>query len=168
LITDHSKDSLLNYISPEIIETYQRRLNSAKRGGDSYTQTRSLWVTSFSEMVKPMYDSGINILAGSDSGPFNSFTYPGNSIHKELELLVNAGLTPQEALITSIINGPKFIGLESEYGSIESGKIADLLILEENPLEDISNTQTIYSVVAKGKRFSNSSLNQLMKSIKTE
>jgi imidazolonepropionase-like amidohydrolase len=168
LITDHSKDSLLNYISPEIIETYQRRLNSAKRGGDSYTQTRSLWVTSFSEMVKPMYDSGINILAGSDSGPFNSFTYPGNSIHKELELLVNAGLTPQEALITSIINGPKFFGLESEYGSIESGKIADLLILEENPLEDISNTQTIYSVVAKGKRFSNSSLNQLMKSIKTE
>lgn len=166
LITDHSEDSLLNYISPDIIETYQRRLNSAKRGGHSYTQTRSLWVTSFSNMVKPMYDSGINILAGSDSGPYNSFTYPGQSLHKELELLVNAGLTPQEALITSVINGPKFFGLENQYGSIESGKMADLLILEQNPLEDITNTSTIYNVVAGGKWYSKKALNDLMNSIK--
>ncbi len=166
LITDHSEDSLLNYISPDIIETYQRRLNSAKRGGDSYTQTRSLWVTSFSNMVKPMYDSGINILAGSDSGPYNSFTYPGQSLHKELELLANAGLTPLEALITSVINGPKFFGLENQYGSIESGKMADLLILEQNPLEDITNTSTIYNVVAGGKWYSKKALNDLMNSIK--
>ncbi|MFY0697231.1 MAG: amidohydrolase family protein [Balneola sp.] len=166
LITDHSEDSLLNYISPDIIETYQRRLNSAKRGGDSYTQTRSLWVTSFSNMVKPMYDSGVNILAGSDSGPFNSFTYPGQSLHKELELLVNAGLTPQEALITSVINGPKFFGLENEYGSIEAGKMADLLILEQNPLEDITNTSSVYNVVAGGKWYSENALNDLMNSIK--
>jgi len=166
LITDHSEDSLLNYISPKIIETYQRRLNSAKRGGDSYTQTRSLWVTSFSNMVKPMYDSGINILAGSDSGPFNSFTYPGLSLHKELELLVNAGLTPQEALITSVINGPKFFGLENQYGSIEPYKMADLLILEQNPLEDITNTSSIYNVVADGKWYSENALNDLMNSIK--
>ncbi len=167
LITDHSKDSLLNYISPEITETYQRRLNSAKRGGDSYTQTRSLWVTSFSNMVKPMYDSGINILAGSDSGPFNSFTYPGQSLHKELELLVNAGLTPQEALITSVMNGPKFFGLDNLYGSIEPGKIADLLILESNPLEDITNTSSIYNVVVGGKWYSENALNDLMNSIRT-
>ncbi|HCI70687.1 MAG TPA: hypothetical protein DHV30_08860 [Balneola sp.] len=117
-------------------------------------------------MVKPMYDSGINILAGSDSGPYNSFTYPGQSLHKELELLVNAGLTPQEALITSVINGPKFFGLENQYGSIESGKMADLLILEQNPLEDITNTSTIYNVVAGGKWYSKKALNDLMNSIK--
>ncbi len=166
LITDHSEDSLLNYISPEITKTYQRRLNSAKRGGENYTQTRSLWVTSFSNMVKPMYDSGINILAGSDSGPFNSFTYPGQSIHKELELLVNAGLTPQEALITSVINGPKFFDLENEYGSIEEGKIADLLILSENPLADISNTTSVAGLVSKGNWYSSHELKRLLKSIK--
>lgn len=166
LITDHSEDSLLNYISPKIIETYQRRLNSAKRGGESYTQTRSLWVSSFSNMVKPMFDSGINILAGSDSGPFNSFTYPGHSLHKELERLVNAGLTPQEALIASVINGPKFFGLENKYGSIEAGKMADLIILEQNPLEDIANTSSIYNVVAAGKWYSEKALNDLMNSIK--
>lgn len=167
LITDHSEDSLLNYIAPEITETYQRRLNSAKRGGENYTQTRSLWVTSFSNMVKPMYDSGINVLAGSDSGPFNSYTYPGQSLHKELELLVNAGLTPQEALTTSIINGPKFFDLENDYGSIEEGKIADLLILGLNPLEDISNTTSIFGVVADGKWYSLNALNDLMNSVKT-
>lgn len=166
LITDHSEDSLLNYISPEITETYQRRLNSAKRGGELYTETRSLWVTSFSNMVKPMYDSGINILAGSDSGPYNSFTYPGQSLHKELELLVNAGLTPQEALITSVINGPKFFDLENDYGSIEQGKIANLLILIENPLLDITNTTSISSVVSKGNWYSSEALESLLKSIK--
>ncbi|HBZ38629.1 MAG TPA: amidohydrolase, partial [Balneola sp.] len=67
LVVDHSNDTLLNYISPKITDTYQRRLNSAKRGGENYTNTRAQWVTSFSNMVKPMYDSGIKILAGSDS-----------------------------------------------------------------------------------------------------
>lgn len=168
LITDHSEDSLLNYISPDIAATYQRRLNSAERGGESYTKARAFWVQSFSNMVKPMYDSGINILAGSDSGPFNSFTYPGLSIHKELELLVNAGLTPQEALITSVIYGPKFFDLESDYGSVSPDKIADLLILDKSPLENISNTQSINSVVSNGKWYSRSKLDALMKSIKNE
>ena len=166
LITDHSKDSLLNYLSDDIIETYQRRLNSAKRGGESYTQTRALWVQSFRKMVKPMYEEGIHILAGSDSGPFNSFTYPGLSLHKELELLVDAGLTPQQALITSVINGPKFFGLESDFGTIESGKIADLLILEANPLDTITNTTSVFGVVKKGKWYSQENLDDLMNSIK--
>jgi imidazolonepropionase-like amidohydrolase len=168
LITEHSEDSLLNYISPKIEETYQRRFNSAKRGGENYTKARAFWVKSFSSMVKPMYDSGINVLAGSDSGPFNSFTYPGQSIHKELELLVNAGLTPQEALITSVIHGPKFFELESDYGSVAPNKIADLLILDRNPLVNISNTQSINAVISKGKWYSRSKLNALMISIKNE
>ena len=168
LVVDHSNDTLLNYISPKITDTYQRRLNSAKRGGENYTNTRAQWVTSFSNMVKPMYDSGIKILAGSDSGPFNSFTYPGISIHKELELLVNAGLTPQEALMTSVVYGPEFFDLEDDYGSIQSGKIADLLILDDNPLENISNTQKINSLISKGSWYSKTDLDDLLKSIKNE
>ncbi|MFY0683590.1 MAG: amidohydrolase family protein [Balneola sp.] len=166
LVVDHSEDSLLDYISPKIVDTYQRRINLAERGGESYTNMRAQWVTSFSNMVKPMYDAGIYILAGSDSGPFNSYTYPGESIHSELALLVNAGLTPQEALITSVVYGPKFFGLESEYGSIESDKIADLLILNNNPLEDISNTTSIFGVIADGNWNSKSDLQELMNEIK--
>jgi len=166
LLTDHSTDSMLEYLDPAIIDTYQRRLNSAKRGGDSYTKQRAFWVESFRAMVKPMYDAGILVLAGSDSGPFNSFTYPGESIHDELQLFVAAGLTPQEALMTSIIYGPKFFDLEESYGSISNGKIADLLILDENPLEDISNTRSIHSVVQNGKNYSKKDLDQLLENLK--
>jgi len=166
LITDHSDDSLLNYISQKITDTYQRRLSSAKRGGESYTKARAQWVVSFSNMVKPMYDAGIHVLAGSDSGPFNSFTYPGESIHKELELFVKAGLTPQEALITSVVNGPKFFGLENYYGSIEANKVADLLILDRNPLDNITNTSSIFSVISNGNWYAKSELSNLMNSIK--
>lgn len=166
LVVDHTNDSLLNYISPKIIDTYQRRINLAERGGESYTNMRAEWVKSFSRMIKPMFDAGIYILAGSDSGPFNSYTYPGESIHKELELLVNSGLTPQEALITSVVYGPKFFDLGDDYGSIESDKIADLLILNKNPLDNISNTTSIFGVTADGNWRSKTDLQELMKLIK--
>lgn len=167
-ITDHSNDFMLDYISPDIIETYQRRINSAKRGGESYTRQRALMTDVFISMVKPMHDAGILLLAGSDSGPFNSYTYPGESIHKELRLLVESGLTPQEALITSIINGPKFFDLEEHYGSVEPGKTADLLILHQNPLDDIRNTDTIVSVYTHGEYYSITDLNQLLEQIKNQ
>lgn len=163
LIVDHSQDLMLKYISQEMQDTYQRRFNSARRGGESYTATRAKWADQFQSMVKPMYDAGINVLAGSDCGPFNSFTYPGESIHEELRLFVeHAGLTPGEALITSIINGPKFFGLENSYGSIEKGKFADLIILDGNPLEDINHTRAISSVITKGKSYSKLDLGILL------
>ena len=166
LVIDHSEDSLLNYIAPEIVDTYEGRFNSARRGGERYTQQRAFWVESFAKLVKPLHDSGVILLAGSDSGPFNSFTYPGQSIHEELYLLVQAGLTPSEALATSVINGPKFFELENEYGSVEEGKYADLLILERNPLKNIRYTRSILSVVADGKYYSSTELAELMSSIK--
>jgi hypothetical protein len=73
LVTDHSEDTLLNYISPKIQETYNRRFNSAKRGGQAYTEARGLWVESFRKLILPLHESGVFILAGSDSGPSNSF-----------------------------------------------------------------------------------------------
>lgn len=62
------------------------------------------------EMIRPMFDAGVPILAGSDCGPFNSFVYPGEALWGELFSLVEAGLTPAEALKTSMIYGPAFSG----------------------------------------------------------
>lgn len=76
--------------------------------------------------------------------------YPGQSLHAELKALVDAGLTPAQALQTSVINGPKFFGLEKDYGAIEKGKIGDILILNKNPLEDIENTSSIIYVIKNG------------------
>ncbi len=166
-ITDHSADTLLNYMAPEIIETYQRRINSAARGGERYTKQRARWGEAFRAMVKPMNNAGIHILAGSDSGPFNSYVYPGESLHKELEMMVLAGLTPLEAIQTSVVNGPKFFDLENDYGAIQEGKIADFILLLENPLVDITNTTLIKSVIKSGKIYSSKELQDFMNQIRT-
>jgi len=147
LETDHSKDSLLNYIGTGIQRTYQGRIEGAKRAKSSGSKMREKMEKLSVSMIKPMYESGVKILAGSDSGAFNSFVYPGESLHSELEELVNAGLTPAQALETSIINGPEFFEVGEYFQSIEKGKVADLIILQKNPLEDIRNTQSIERVI---------------------
>lgn len=151
LDTDHSNDKTLAYIGKGVQKTYQGRIESAKRaraaGSDIHSQAEQM----FASMIVPMQNAGVTILAGSDAGPFNSFVYPGESLHSELQELVLAGLTPQQALLTSIVNGPKFFGLEKYYGSIEKGKVGDLLILDKNPLKKIENTRSIKSIIKNDK-----------------
>ncbi len=163
-INDHTNDSLLAYMAPEIVDTYQRRIRSAARGGENYTNQRQRWGEAFRAMVEPMHDAGIQILAGSDCGPFNSFVYPGASIHEELKELVNAGLSPQEALSTSIINGPRFFDMEDEYGSLEAGKMADIILLEESPLVNIANTKSVKITIKNGTYYSTKNLHQQLNS----
>lgn len=144
---DHSQDSLRNYVGKGIQKTYQGRVESAKRAKASGSTMREKMKEMAASMIVPMYENGVNILAGSDSGAFNSFVYPGESLHAELHELVNAGLSPAQALQTSVINGPKFFGIEEYYGSLEKGKVADIIILINNPLEDIKNTRSIDRVI---------------------
>ncbi|MEX0905363.1 MAG: amidohydrolase family protein [Balneolaceae bacterium] len=148
--TDHSGDEYLNYIGPGIIETYNGRLQSALRASDEATENRLELQQKFISMVPEMHDAGVAILAGSDSGPYNTYVYPGISLHEELEALVDAGLSPAEALQTSAQNGAGFFGLESLYGKAEPGFIADLVLLDENPLDNIQNTRLIHAVILNG------------------
>ncbi len=148
---DHSQDSLRNYIGKGIQETYKGRIESAKRAKASGSTMRERMKELAASMIVPMFENGVNILAGSDSGAFNSFVYSGESLHAELEALVEAGLTPAQALQTSIINGPKFFELEKFFGSLEKGKVADIIVLDENPLEYIKNTRSIDRVIKNHK-----------------
>ncbi|WP_251742628.1 amidohydrolase family protein [Gramella sp. AN32] len=153
LDTDHSQDVALKHIGKGIQETYKGRIEGAKRARESGSEMREKVEGLGVKMIKPMQEAGVNILAGSDCGAFNSFIYPGESLHAELEELVNAGLTPQQALKTSMINGPKFFDLENFYGSIEKGKVADLIFLEANPLENIRNTRTVLKTLKNERLF---------------
>jgi len=101
-------------------------------------------------LIKPLHDSGVRFLAGSDYA--NPYTYPGFSLHEEMELLVEeAGLSPFSVLQTATINPAIFLKKENEMGSVEIGKLASLVLLHKNPLEDIKNTTTINAVILKGK-----------------
>ena len=115
------------------------------------------------ELVGVMHLAGVEFLAGTDVG--NPYCFPGFSLHDELVLLVNAGLTPMEALQTATLNPARFLGKQKELGTVEKGKIADLVLLEGNPLEDIRNTQKINSVVLRGKLIPKGELEQMLASV---
>ncbi len=118
------------------------------------------------KMVGEMKKAGVPILAGTDTAA-GVRVYPGFSLHEELELLVQAGLTPMEALQTATINAGKYLGL-ADTGIIEKGNRADLVLLDANPLADIKNTRKIQSVVLAGRYFSRADLDHLLAGVEAE
>jgi imidazolonepropionase-like amidohydrolase len=165
LDVDHGQDSLRKYVGEGIQETYQGRIDRAKKARASGSTSRKKTEEQTMDMIVPMYEAGVNILAGSDCGAFNSFVYPGQSIHQELMALVRAELTPQQALITSVINGPKFFDLDAYYGSVDQGKVADLLLLDRNPLDDITHLQEIHAVIKRGDVYNKKALDKMMQQV---
>jgi imidazolonepropionase-like amidohydrolase len=95
-----------------------------------------------------MHAAGVPIGAGTDT-PIG-LSIPGYSLHTELERLVEAGLTPLEAIEAATIRPAEFFSLQDELGTIDVGRRADLVLLDENPLDDIANTRTISAVVVRG------------------
>jgi imidazolonepropionase-like amidohydrolase len=113
-------------------------------------------------IVAAMQRAGVGLLAGTDGPVAAFFAAPGFSLHQELELLVSAGLTPIEAIRTATLNPARYFGLEGSIGTVESGKLADLILLSANPLEDIHHTQRIEAVVANGRYFDRTALDKLL------
>jgi imidazolonepropionase-like amidohydrolase len=111
-------------------------------------------------MVNQMQHSGIGLLAGTDARA----AIPGFCLHDELALLVEAGLTPMEALQAATRNPALFLGKEKDLGTVEAGKIADLVLLRANPLEDIRNTLTIEAVVQDGNLLDRATLDTMLDS----
>ena len=93
--------------------------------------------------------AGIQLLAGTDLTI--PYTYPGSSVHDEMKLFVTAGLTPLQALQTAVTNPVKYFRLEQTMGSVAPGKLAELVLLDGNPLLDIGNTDRIAAVITHGK-----------------
>jgi imidazolonepropionase-like amidohydrolase len=101
--------------------------------------------------VAAMSRANVPLLAGTDI--LNPYVFPGFSLHDELALLVEAGLTPMQALRTATSNPAKYFDMTDSLGTIEKGKLADLVLLDANPLDDIRNTQRIQAVIANGRYF---------------
>ena len=123
--------------------------------------TRKAFVEKELEVVNAMHRAGIPFLAGTDTPP-GVYIFPGFSLHEELQRFVAAGLTPMEALQTATLNPAKFLGLEDRLGTIEIGKLADLLMLDANPLEDMRNTQKIEAVIVNGRYLSRGELDKML------
>lgn len=112
------------------------------------------------ELVGAMSRAGVDIIAGTDV--LNPFCFPGFSLPDELELYVKAGLSPLEALRTATANPARFLGRETDLGTVESGKLADLVLLDANPLDNINNVRKISAVVYDGNYYSRETLDAML------
>jgi len=123
--------------------------------------TRKRFVEKELEVVNAMHRAGIPFLAGTDTPP-GVYLFPGFSLHEELQRFVAAGFTPLEALQTATLNPAKFLGMDDRLGTIEKGKLADLVLLDANPLDDIRNTQKIAAVIVNGRYLSRHDLDKML------
>ena len=113
-------------------------------------------------LLRAMYSAGVPILAGTDANTF------GFALHRELEALVAAGLTPVAALQTATVNPARFAGLETEVGRVAAGYAADLIVLDANPLKDIRNTTKINAVILRGQLLERAALDQMLAKVKEQ
>ena len=113
------------------------------------------------KLVGAMFRAGVPMLAGTDT--MNPYCFPGFSLHDELALLVESGVTPLGALQMATRNPAIFMNATDRYGSIASGKIADLVLLDADPLQDIRNTTKIRAVFLAGRLFDRAGLDHLLK-----
>ncbi|MHC5541524.1 amidohydrolase family protein, partial [Singulisphaera rosea] len=102
----------------------------------------------YQELTGILYRAGVTLLAGTDTP--EPYCPPGTSLHQELEMLVESGLPPAAAIRCATLNNAKALGQEANLGTIEPGKVADLVLLDANPLEKIANTRSIAKVFHKG------------------
>ncbi len=159
---DHSKDAALAYIGPGLRKTYDWRVERAAKATPTQVAARHKEYELSKQVMPMLVAAGIPILAGTDAGYLNSFNYPGQGMHDELERYVESGLTPRQALVSATITGPAFLGHGDRYGSLAGGKTADILILDANPLEDIKATRAIRGVVLHGKWLDRAALDGLL------
>jgi imidazolonepropionase-like amidohydrolase len=118
------------------------------------------------ELVGRMRRAGVRFLAGTDLG--NPYLYPGFSLHDELGLLAGSGLTPLEALQSATLGPAEFFRATDSLGTVEPGKVADLVLLEANPLDDIANVGRISAVCAHGALLGRATLDKLLADVQAQ
>lgn len=124
------------------------------------TESREKYVRLRKRMAYELWKAGVPLMAGSDSPEF--FLVQGFSIHDELEMFVQSGLSNFAALQTATINTAKYLQVDKRKGTIETGKEADLLLLDKNPLEDIRNTRSISGVFKRKNWYDQKTVQQML------
>jgi imidazolonepropionase-like amidohydrolase len=160
--SDFTNDPRLKYLRPGLVEGWKNKddWRLKNRTPEKSARYRMIFQKQL-ELVLAMHRAGVKMLAASDAVVW--YVVPGFSLHDEMELFVKAGLTPMEALQTATLNPATYLGLIDSVGTVERGKKADLVLLEANPLENISNTKKINAVIVNGKLIPRASLDKMLK-----
>ena len=165
-VSDFSGDARVKYVPGSWKnKTWKRFTEEITQGyGTDDIATRRKFIDKELEVVRMLEKAGVPFLAGTDT-PAGVHIFPGFSLHEELERFVAAGFTPLEALQTATLNPAQFFGMAGQLGAIEEGKLADMVLLSANPMEDIANTEKIAGVFVNGRYFSHSQIEKLLRGV---
>lgn len=144
----------------DTVARWRRAKRDLLNDANYHPETAARAVALRRHLILELHRSGAGLLLGSDSPQI--FNVPGFAIHHELEYLVDAGLTPFQALQTGTANPAEFFGRPGEFGVVKTGAEADLVLLDANPLDDITNTRRIHGVMIRGRWLSRSELDGLL------
>jgi imidazolonepropionase-like amidohydrolase len=153
----------MRYVKPATLASWADAKQSIMQETGSSPESVRHTMETRRRLIKALHDGGAGLLLGSDAPQI--YNVPGFSIHRELESMVAAGLTPYEALATGTRNVAVFFGTLPQSGTIEVGKRADLLLLTANPLDDIRNTTRRAGVMLRGRWFSQAELERRLAEI---
>lgn len=135
------------YMDRNTVATWAERMAASYANADREAAMREAELRQM--LLKAMYDEGVAVLMGTDAPQV--FSVPGFSLHRELPLMVESGMTPYEVLRTGTVNVARFLGIEDEAGTVAVGRNADLLLLEANPLDDITAVAANAGVMIDGR-----------------
>ncbi len=147
----------LNKLPKQVKQKWSNEIAASDTIIDKSSVRYSNWIV---DAVSKLHKNNVPFMAGTDT-PIG-YLIPGRSLHRELEILVESGLSNLEAIKTATVNPATFFGIENKVGRIKNGFKADLLILNSNPLNNISNTQNIHAVIKNGHFLSRKSLDSLL------
>ncbi|MEM1124014.1 MAG: amidohydrolase family protein, partial [Bacteroidota bacterium] len=144
---------------PEAVK-YRWATNSIKFGKTPVSESSKKYAAWLLEMIGHLKAAEVEMMAGTDCPIF--YLTPGYSLHEELALLVEGGLTPLEAITAATTKPAEYFKLEKELGLVQEKMLADLLLLDANPLDNIRNTLKINAVVRDGKLHTRSDLDRML------
>jgi imidazolonepropionase-like amidohydrolase len=149
------------YMARMTIQGWQNNVANTYANTDRAVARREVELRN--KLLKAMSDGGVMILMGTDAPQL--FSVPGFSLHRELPVMVEAGMRPYDVLRSGTVNVAKFFGIENEAGTVTVGKRADLLLLDANPLTNISNIQRVAGVMVDGRWLSAEYIKQRLDAI---
>jgi imidazolonepropionase-like amidohydrolase len=161
---DPSADPLARYVPRTLMAKWQiARQGLTNAATKQEFALRKALLQKSIQLLGKMQSEGVPILAGTDTGA--PLIFPGSALHEELALLVQAGLTPMQALQAATKNPADFLRKPGRKGTVEPGQAANLLLLDANPLDDIHNTQRIRAVILHGKLLDRPTLDKVLSSV---
>jgi imidazolonepropionase-like amidohydrolase len=158
-----ARDSRMQYVAPFARRMWEGRIASRNLTAEDFGAFR-LQLERQLALVGEMSRAGVPLLAGTDE--LNPYCFAGFSLHDELGWLVKAGLTPLEALRAATASPARFLGRQASMGAVAEGKVADLVLLDADPLADIGNTRKIAAVVSRGTLHDRAALDRMLEEAK--